>query len=179
MLKQDVCKRGNQKPICLERNAIPYFPSTRRWAMSYSPNQKPQAQGPLPWFKCFSSSASCFALLYLLRLPEQSTACEFRMRISLQNKLLTCRDLSCWHLPQPWHNTQPGQEDPHTPPRATGINRAPKETQIHLYLSISRKGKKSSCFGYFFVKLAFAIEGPNCFLALPHKDLNATTEVFW
>lgn len=46
MLKQDVCKRGNQKPICLKRSTIPYFPSTRRWAMSYSPNQKPQAPGP-------------------------------------------------------------------------------------------------------------------------------------
>lgn len=30
----------------------------------------PKQQGLLPWFKCFSSSASCFALLYLLRLSE-------------------------------------------------------------------------------------------------------------
>lgn len=48
-----------------------------------------------------------------------------------------------------------------------------------IWISAFKERKKSSCFGYFFFKLIFAVEGPNCFSALPHRDLNATTEVFW
>lgn len=47
----------------------------------------------LPWFKCFSSSASCLALLYLLRLSEQKK----KRGITVPNKYLTSRQaLSSW-----------------------------------------------------------------------------------
>lgn len=39
-------RRGKQKPVLLKTNTIPYFLSTRTWAMFHNPNQNPQAPGP-------------------------------------------------------------------------------------------------------------------------------------
>lgn len=71
----------------------------------------------LPWFKCFSSSASCLALLYLLRLSEQKKrTLQFKINILLWDKLcllnlprleLFAPATTCaWQLPynSPWHN---------------------------------------------------------------------------
>lgn len=71
----------------------------------------------LPWFKCFSSSASCLALLYLLRLSEQKKkeALQFQINILLRDKLclldLFAPATTCaQQLPynSPWHNFPEG-----------------------------------------------------------------------
>lgn len=83
--------RGIQSLISWAPEHEPYFTTQAK---------TPKPQGLLPWFKCFSSSASCLALLYLLRLPGQSTASECRVRISLCSKL-SCPDLQRLELLAP------------------------------------------------------------------------------
>lgn len=118
--KEDGGKQGKQKHIHLMRSVISYLPSIWTWNMFCEPNQKKKCTKHnclLPWFKCFSSSASCLALLYLLRLSEQKKrTLQFKINILLWDKLcllnlprleLVAPATTCaWQLPynSPWHN---------------------------------------------------------------------------
>lgn len=141
-----------------QRNVIPYFPSIRTQDMFYQPNQKIQASLPLPWFKCFSSSASCLALLYLLRLSKQNKrALQFRISIfETSSVFLTCWDLSCLHLPWPVLGSSPataltqhtpgvGDSAPQTALSGIGINKASRETHISVFASRHLKKEKKAC----------------------------------
>lgn len=137
--------------------------------MFYNPNQNSQAAGPFTLVQVF------LLICLLLCLAVLTAPVRIKHSVSSKISILTCRDLSC-------HSHDTAHSQGRRILTLLYLLLASAEHQRKhkpICISAFKERNISSCFGYFFFKLTFAIEGPNCFLALPHRDLNTTTEVFW